>query len=259
MCPPFVFSINGYCPLCEGDSTFKAERDRQIDQQWHPHWFRNSLLCIRCGSIPRERALFEVLKDFYPNWRELSIHESSPAVRGVSQKFRKECPSYISTHYYMSTPFGTVNHETGIRSENLEEQTFPSECFDLVVALDVFEHLFHPAQAIREIERTLKPGGAFIMSVPIVKYEAPSERRAAIHGALIEYILEPQYHGNPADCNGSLVTIDWGFDIVEYLSAHTNLYVYMFCIDRISHGIQDPYNRIIICKKSSLKSPLLEL
>ncbi|MGH8487345.1 MAG: class I SAM-dependent methyltransferase [Gammaproteobacteria bacterium] len=48
------------------------------------------------------------------------------------------------------------------RCENLEEQTFHDEFFDLVITQDVFEHVFHPDLAIREIARTLRPGGRVI-------------------------------------------------------------------------------------------------
>jgi len=40
------------------------------------------------------------------------------------------------------------------------------ESFDLVITLDVFEHVLRPAKAFAEIARTLKPGGAHIYTVP---------------------------------------------------------------------------------------------
>ena len=45
---------------------------------------RTEVLCANCGSLPRERALMYVIENFCPNWRELTIHESSPAPRGAS-------------------------------------------------------------------------------------------------------------------------------------------------------------------------------
>jgi len=43
---------------------------------------------------------------FYPNWRDLRIHESSPAERGVSLKVRNECPNYLETQYRPDVPEG---------------------------------------------------------------------------------------------------------------------------------------------------------
>ena len=57
-------------------------------------------LCSGCASIPRERALMQVIKDYYPNYKLLKIHESSPGGRGASVKLRNECPGYSSSHFY---------------------------------------------------------------------------------------------------------------------------------------------------------------
>jgi SAM-dependent methyltransferase len=44
--------------------------------------------------------------------------------------------------------------------------TFPPASFDIVIAKHVVEHLQHPEQAIAEISRVLKPGGALILATP---------------------------------------------------------------------------------------------
>lgn len=76
-----LFKHYGYCPICEKPSIFSSKEQ----------WFRDHLFCSICGSIPRERALMKVITDFYPKWRELEIHETSPAGRGASIKLRDEC------------------------------------------------------------------------------------------------------------------------------------------------------------------------
>ena len=176
-----VFRVTGHCPICEAPSEFVATRDEPLDARWWPNYFRDHLICVHCGSIPRERALFAVISRFYPNWRDLAIHESSPGNRGASVKLRRECPRYIETQYDPALGLGNIHPERGYRSEDLEAQTFEDECFDLVITQDVFEHLFDPAQALREIGRTLKPGGAHIFTVPIVNGSKPSVRRAQAH------------------------------------------------------------------------------
>ena len=85
-----VFEHNGFCPICDREALFRAKHA----------WFRDHLLCTRCGSIPRERALMKVIRDFYPNYRQLAIHQSSPCGRGVSVLLKRECPSYTSSHYF---------------------------------------------------------------------------------------------------------------------------------------------------------------
>ncbi len=47
---------------------------------------------------------------------------------------------------------------------------FEPNSFDAVVCIEVLEHLFDPAVALREITRILKPGGLFVATVPNVAY-----------------------------------------------------------------------------------------
>jgi 2-polyprenyl-3-methyl-5-hydroxy-6-metoxy-1,4-benzoquinol methylase len=42
---------------------------------------------------------------------------------------------------------------------DLKASALPRQAFDLVTAMDVFEHLFHPVKATDEIWESLKPGG----------------------------------------------------------------------------------------------------
>lgn len=251
---PFMFRYEGKgrCPVCEDDTTFVATRETELDRAWWKHWFRDSLICQGCGTIPRERALFEVLALVRPNWRAAVVHESSPASqRGASLRLRNECARYVETQYDMAIPRGSIHPTHGYRCEDLEDQTFADESFDIVVTQDVFEHLLAPDRAITEIARTLKPDGVCIMTVPIVRKGNPSRRRAVMRNGAIYHLSPPEYHGNPISDSGSLVTIDWGYDIVHFLSHSSGLATAMFSIDDISKGIHAEYNEVIVCRKLS--------
>ena len=231
---------SGFCPICETQVRFFAKGD----------WLRDQLHCDRCYSIPRQRAIMRVIAMLYPNWRTLSVHESSPTMGSASQKLREQCASYTASQYVPSVPFGSM--VDGARSEDLENQTFPDESFDLVITQDVFEHLFRPDKAIAEIARTLKPGGAHIMSVPIVNKDRPATRRAALQDGKVVHFAEPEYHGNPVDDEGSLVTIDWGYDIADFLHHHSGMPTSMFVIDDLSQGIRAEYIEIVVSRKGSV-------
>jgi SAM-dependent methyltransferase len=236
---PYNFSHAGYCPICEAEATFVANGP----------YFRNTLKCTSCGSSSRERALGETLARFFPKWRDMVIHECSPA-KTLSAKLRRECAGYIGTQYDTSVPFGQVNPAHGFRSENLESQTFRDQLFDLVITQDVFEHLFHPDLAIREIARTLRPGGSHICTVPIVRRNAESVRLAEIvDGQIRQIVGTPTYHGNPIDKTGSLVTIAWGYDIAAYFANLSGLLVTLLNIDDIDKGIRADLNDVLICRK----------
>lgn len=232
----------GVCPICEKSVRFYAKGP----------WYRDQLLCGSCGSLPRERALMRVLKTLYPEWRALSIHESSPGGRGASAKLRRECSCYLASQYDPAIPFGSAHPGDGYQSEDLERQTLPNEAFDIVVTQDVFEHLFHPDRAIQEITRTLRPGGAHIMTVPIVNKLKPSRRRASFVGEQVIHHLEPQYHGNPMSSDGSLVTVDWGYDIADYLTHHSGLPTMLFHLDDLQQGIRAEYIEVVVSRKSAI-------
>lgn len=55
-----------------------------------------------------------------------------------------------------------------LKSADIEHASlpFPAKYFDLVTAIEVFEHLEKPENAISEIARVLKPNGFFFMTTP---------------------------------------------------------------------------------------------
>lgn len=237
---PFIHT--GYCVICEQERQFVSENE----------WFRDYLLCSGCLSIPRERALFKILAELFPNWRELCIHESSPAERGASLKLRQQCKGYVESQYDPAIPLGTLHPKHGYRCENLSRQTFPDASFDVVVTQDVFEHIPEPGSAINEIARTLKPGGIHVASIPLVRKWSASQTRAKLTNGQIEHILPPQYHGNPIDDSGSLVTTDWGYDIGSFFLKHSGMDTVIYYINDIDSGIRAEYIEIVVSKKSAL-------
>jgi SAM-dependent methyltransferase len=237
----FLFQHGGYCCVCEQQVIFSADGP----------YFRSTLKCPSCKTVPRHRALFLALNRVLPNWRDLDIHESSPGWDLVSQRIRKEAKSYTASQWDPSVPPGSI-HAKGYRAEDLQHQTFADEVFDLVLAQDVFEHIFEPDKAIKEIARTLRPGGAFIATVPIVLKTRPSRRRAAFLDGEIRHYMPAEYHGNPVSAEGSLVTIDWGYDIGAYLQHHSGLSFLILQIDNIDQGIRADYIEVLV----GIKQPI---
>jgi SAM-dependent methyltransferase len=182
----------------------------------------------------------------YPNWRDLIVHESSPGHRGASVKLARSCRFYTASQYDPQLGFGNIHPTAGYRSENLENQTFPDQAFDLVITQDVFEHVFDAPAAFKEIVRTLKPGGAHIFTTPLVNREKPSERRASISESGIIYHHPPEYHGNPMSAEGSLVTWHWGEDIVTLIKDATGLDTQVVALDDIKMGIRAEYIEVLV-------------
>ncbi len=197
------------CSICKKTTFFYEEGP----------WIREKDRCVRCGSIPRWRALFHVLETRVPDWRNLSIHESSP-FGAVSEKLKEGCSRYIPTFYFPGVASGS--YKNNYRCENLERQSFDNDSFDVVITQDVLEHVSSPQLVFQEIHRTLKRGGKHIFTVPR-DGSKPTMPRVKFNGAEIIHLKDPEYHGNPIDNKGSLVITDWGNDMCDLIYQWTGM------------------------------------
>lgn len=222
----FLFIQKGICPCCCKETTFFA-RDTCLREYFY---------CLKCGCIPRERAITVTLMKLVPNYADLSIHESSPMKRGLSVLLKENCKKYTETQFYPNIPLGQF-HE-GFRNENLEQQTFDDASFDLVITQDVFEHIYNPEKAFAEIARTLKPGGMHIFTIPFENNHKPSQKWAyqGTDGKPI-FLNEPEWHGNPIDESGSPVTMHWGYDIVDFIKQASGMETQIIKMSDLSQGI----------------------
>jgi SAM-dependent methyltransferase len=240
MTGPFVYDRAGVCPICEAPVRFQA---RQA-------WFRDFLHCSGCGSIPRERALALALERRFPGWRGFAIHESSPAERGISAKLARDCPGYVASQFFPGAAPGEMVR--GFRNENLEALSFADATFDLTITLDVMEHVNQPDQVLREVARTLKPGGAYLFTVPTYKERVTSERRAHyLPDGGVELMAEAEYHGNPVDDAGSLVTFHYGYDFAGLISAWSGLDVEVMRFHDHHHGVIGDFTEVYLATRAA--------
>lgn len=234
----FYFSYEGYCICC----------DKKVKFVSYDSWLRDYFICTNCKSIPRERALMLTIEKYFPNWKDLDIHESSPGGRGVSMKLKKKCRRYTSSQFYPKQPLGkNINYN---RNENLEIMTFKDKSFDIFITQDVFEHIYNPEKAFKEIARVLKEGGCHIFTVPLVNKHNPSEVWA-IKGKNCEpvFLKEPEYHINPINPLGSPVTMHWGYDIINYIKEVSSLDTTIEYLHNLDYGIWAEYIEVLVSKK----------
>jgi SAM-dependent methyltransferase len=236
--PAPILENAGYCLTCTRDVTFVA-RDARLREHYR---------CSNCGSIPRERALMLTLERYFPDWHNLTVHESSPGNRGASKRLSQECSSYIPSQFYPDQAAGSIVE--GLRCENLEALTFADESIDLHITQDVLEHVFHPSRVFTEIARTLRPGGAHVCTVPLVNKSKPSKLRARVEGdGHVVHLQSPVYHGNPISGEGSLVTVDWGYDICRHIFESCGLFTHIVYIDDLSRGIRAEHIEVLVTVK----------
>jgi 2-polyprenyl-3-methyl-5-hydroxy-6-metoxy-1,4-benzoquinol methylase len=243
---PF-YQFDGVCPICKSKTRFT----------WTNPSDRDSLLCFDCSgySVPRERALMLVVEREIPNWRNVAIHESSPADRGTSRYLKANASNYIATQFMKGVPLGQSSK--GFQCEDLHKQTFDDECFDLVVTLDVMEHVNDPELVLKDISRTLKPGGLYIFTTPTYKYHVPTVRKSRYdENGDIHFDGEPEYHGNPVDGAGSPVTFHFGYDFPELINRWASFDVEVTRFWDDTHGVLGDMTEVYTCRKRGKNSNL---
>jgi SAM-dependent methyltransferase len=236
--PKYPQHVSGVCPICEKPVVFIL---------WGPD-FRNQFLCDQClnYSVPRERALAVALNRYYPNFRDLSIHESSPVDRGISAVMKRQCRDYVATQFYPGVEAGAFRD--GFQNQNLEHTTFPYSRFDLVITQDVMEHVDDIAAAFRDIGRTLKPGGAHIFTTPTY-IQHKTLQWATYRDGKIHWFHEAEFHGNPVDERGAPVTYHFGYDFLELIYQWTAMPTEVIRMHDPGRGIAGPMTEVYITRK----------
>ncbi|KQZ42664.1 hypothetical protein ASD58_23825 [Duganella sp. Root1480D1] len=229
-------SNSGYCHCCRNECVFEI----------HGTWLRDQYLCANCLSIPRQRHIQYVLDTYFEGWEKKELHESSPS----NQLLPRFCTSYSCSQYFAGAEVGTLVN--GVRCENLEALTFADETFDIFITQDVFEHIFDPERAAREIMRVLKPGGVHVFTAPKHKGLSKSYQRARLLGDQIEHIKEEVYHGNPVGDGRALVTWDYGDDFEELLSHWSNSTTITYINRDRKLGLDGEYLEVFVSRKRVL-------
>jgi SAM-dependent methyltransferase len=227
----------GYCPICEKNVYFIKRED----------WLRDYYFCLECRSIPRQRAMANALNLYYPDWRNLEIHESSPA-GPCSDYIRANCSGYTQSHFFPDVAPGELKYN--IRCENLEQLTFADNSFDIIITQDVFEHILNPDKGFKEINRVLKAGGAHIFTIPWYPQIKETVQRAKFVDNEIKYLEEPVYHGNPIDAKGSLVTFDWGIDMPDYIYKHSGMFTTVHLAKDPKMGLEAEFLEVFVSRKN---------
>jgi SAM-dependent methyltransferase len=156
----------------------------ELDPEW-ARWMdqREGTRCAWCGANLRSdqmaQAILAVLREqcsvsakclaeafALPQVQRLAIAEINSA--GNLHPHLARCPGLRYSEYGGNRP--------SVPSENLLALSYSDAQFDLVLTSDTLEHVPDVDQALRETLRVLKPGGAHVISVPIVWPRATRQR-----------------------------------------------------------------------------------
>lgn len=196
----------------------------------------------------------KVLEEEVPDWRKKKIHESSPG-GSIFRLMKQQCVqytySYSYSYWYESRPIGERISMNGT-NQNLENMDFEDEIFDVFITQDVLEHINSPQRAFNEIARTLKKGGIHIFTTPIFPFRK-TRARIKMEGNTRNLILPPIYHLDPIKEDGTLVTYEWGNDILDIIDDITGMKSRIVQFpnrkDNFEYGLEGDLLQVVVSKK----------
>lgn len=178
--------------------------------------YRESLLAF--GFNPRQRAILDLIQTEYSGpsakMQRIHLHE---AVTRFALVIKGRFPFVLASEYLPDDE--SRRNSFPVPHVDICDSGLPDASFDLIVSQEVLEHVPSMDAAFQDMARILKPGGTLLATVPFLQSAETSRRKAALGpDGRVEYITEPEYHGNPVDpAGGSLVFELPGWDVLDRL------------------------------------------
>ena len=172
--------MTGRCNICGWSDRFlRLERGRE------------GTVCRNCGSSSRNRAVAWVLgrvlgEDqavFRWKYRTSMPMLESSARGALAMYFRKKFDYYGTEYDPKKIAAGNQPRDYA----DFQKLHYADHTFDFVVASDVLKRIRRDTDAMREVQRVLKPGGHLILTVPYDHDRAQTLERVDTSGPYREY------------------------------------------------------------------------
>ena len=159
----------GDCPVC-GRTGFVKLDDYEM-----------AVRCLRCRSSAATLSFVSVLKGVLPDLSCRHVYELSS--RGPLVGYlRRHAGKLTLSEYFDDVPPG--QYKAGVQCQDVQQLTYPDDCFDVCTSTEVFEHVPRDLEGFRELHRVLKPGGLLLFTVPMDGGEKTVERARLANGRL---------------------------------------------------------------------------
>lgn len=218
-----------HCCICGSTGTLLfGMPDIELCRHFGTHVLRETLLCKSCGSTNRQRTLAHMLISVLH--RQFACEGS--ALDGLACRAGKveiwdtdafgpigarvgSVANVTRSKYLPHLPFGGET-EPGVYNIDLQQAGFPSNRFDVILTSDVMEHVRDDRRAHAEIFRCLRPGGAYLFTVPYTEDRARTLHLVDTSSAEDVFLQPPHYHGDPI--SGKILAYRiYGRDLIERL------------------------------------------
>lgn len=186
---------NHECVICD----FKASDWVQLPN--------NDLLCPNCGSLARDRRLWQLVKENYIK-NDIQILDFSPS-RPLFRKWKKE----KNVNHIASDLSGDFMADVAYDITQIEEK---ENTFDLIICYHILEHVIDDVKAMSELYRVLKPNGTVLIQTPFKEgeiyedYSITSEAERLLHFGQEDHVRVYSVEG----LKTRLESV--GFDVIVY-------------------------------------------
>lgn len=212
------FTVDAWCWFCSREMAMTVDHEGAypVDGVVTPNW-REKLCCPACGLNARLRSTLHFAERHLALREGLAVYlmeRTSP----VYDWFARRCPGAVGSEYLgEEIPFGAADAR-GIRNETASRLTFEDGTFDLVVSLDVIEHVPSYRRALVECARVLREGGRLLLSAPFQVGDPDNLLRARrLEDGTVQHLLPPEYHGDPIRSESCLAYHRFGWALLEDL------------------------------------------
>lgn len=227
------FTISGYSYTAGKQVEFLVDYQHS-GNSGRVNW-RERVSCPETYFNNRMRAtfhLFDIEMEPYPD-SDIYITEQ---ITPIYTYFKNKYPRTVGSEFLGGRcSFGCVD-ENGIRNETITALTFRDQSFDILISLDVLEHVPDYKSAFKECARVLRKGGKMIWSVPFAAGSPQNIVRAKIYNGEIIHILPPEYHGDPLSGDGILCFQHFGWEMLDQMCEAGFKDAYALCFHSIEFG-----------------------
>lgn len=237
-----------HCCVCGDSGALHFDMpDGDLARHFGVNKLRETLSCKSCGSTNRQRTLAYTLISLLRRrlacdgtaLSQLSYH-GKPIEIWDTDTFSPLCRRLGSianitlSKYLPEAPFG-LELAAGVFNIDLQRINFESSRFDVILSSDVMEHVRDDRSAHLEIFRCLKPGGAYVFTVPYIQQNSRTIRLVDTSTHQDIFLEPPHYHGDPITGNILSYRI-YGRDLIQQLG-EIGFQVEFVCTDLSAEGI----------------------
>jgi len=195
-------NIFGKCLMCGHEVLFEINHAN----------LRESVRCPICKAYNRQRQIIAILSyELYGEIYDLKtivskmrkgtkilILESMSNFAEALKFYGGDRISITDTEFISNKLKSREKGSSGITHLDIHDTGYPSDCFDIILHADVFEHVYDAPKAEAEQVRILKNEGLIVYTAPFIETIKKDDVRTIVINNKLKMLKKAIYHGDPA-------------------------------------------------------------